>query len=136
MSLFKFGELEAEVDFTDADFMERLDQAKAAVTEQLKSVPKTGKTADILRAQCECFFSFFDTLFGSEAHEAMFPRTSFSMCIDALERLTALENQDADKLNRKYAQYVPNKPQNQEQRRAQEKQNKSRQKKYYQRNGN
>ena len=28
MSLFKYGNLEAEIDFTDADFLDRIDEAK------------------------------------------------------------------------------------------------------------
>ena len=53
MSLFKFGNLEAEIDFTDVLFLENLEDAKQAMKEEVARVPKTGKTADIIRAQCQ-----------------------------------------------------------------------------------
>lgn len=31
MSLWKFGDFEADVDFTDADFLDAIDEAKAAM---------------------------------------------------------------------------------------------------------
>ena len=63
MSLFKYGNLEAEIDFTDADFLDRIDEAKQNLEEDMKGIPKTGKAADIVRAQCQCFFNFFDIYF-------------------------------------------------------------------------
>ena len=62
MSLWKFGDFEAEVDFTDADFLDVLEEAKAEMFEAGKKVPITGKQSDIIRAQCACFYVFFDTL--------------------------------------------------------------------------
>lgn len=72
MSLFKFGDLEAEIDFTDVLFLENLEDAKQAMKEEAARVPKTGKTADIIRAQCQCYFNFFDRIIGEGAHEEMF----------------------------------------------------------------
>ena len=54
MSLFKYGNLEVEIDFTDVDFLENLDEAKKLMVDEAAQVPKTGKTADIIRAQCQC----------------------------------------------------------------------------------
>ncbi len=62
MSLFKFGDLEAEIDFTDVLFLENLEDAKQAMKEEAARVPKTGKTADIIRAQCQCYFNFLTEL--------------------------------------------------------------------------
>ena len=79
MSLFKYGNLEAEIDFTDADFLDRIDEAKQNLEEDMKGIPKTGKAADIVRAQCQCFFNFFDYILvvcnGSEYvdHHIVFP---------------------------------------------------------------
>ena len=64
MSLFKFGDFEAEVDFTDADFLTDLEYAQEKLSEDVAKVPKTGKTAELFRAQCQCYFNFFDYLFG------------------------------------------------------------------------
>ena len=67
MSLWKFGDFEADVDFTDADFLDAIDEAKAAMHEAEQNVPVVGKNSDIIRAQCACFYVFFDTLFGEGA---------------------------------------------------------------------
>ena len=79
MSLFKYGNLEVEIDFTDVDFLENLDEAKKLMVDEAAQVPKTGKTADIIRAQCQCYFNFFDRVIGEGAHEEMFQgRTSLN----------------------------------------------------------
>ena len=98
MSLFKFGDLEAEIDFTDADFLEDLEEVKRLMREEAKQVPKTGKTADIIRAQCQCYFNFFDRAIGEGAHEVMFGgKTSLNSCLDAADALLAFENSEADR---------------------------------------
>ena len=92
MSLFKFGDFEAEVDFTDADFLTDLEYAQEKLSEDVAKVPKTGKTAELFRAQCQCYFNFFDYLFGEGTHEAMFQgRTSYALCIEAGEKLSECE---------------------------------------------
>ena len=58
MSLFKFGDFETEVDFTDADFLTDLEYAQEKLSEDAAKVPKTGKTAELFRAQCQCYFNF------------------------------------------------------------------------------
>ena len=55
MSLFKYGDLEREIDFTDVEFLENLDEAKKLIKKEAAQVPKVGKTADIIRAQCQCY---------------------------------------------------------------------------------
>ena len=54
MSLFTFGDLEVEIDFTDVDFLENLEEAKRLMQEEAKQVPKTGKTAEKGRTKL-CF---------------------------------------------------------------------------------
>ena len=39
MSLWKFGDFEAEVDFTDADFLDAIEDAKAVMHEAEQNVP-------------------------------------------------------------------------------------------------
>ena len=45
MSLWKFGDFEADVDFTDADFLDAIDKAKAAMHEAEQNVPVVGKNS-------------------------------------------------------------------------------------------
>ena len=81
MSLWKFGDFEAEVDFTDADFLDVLEEAKAEMFEAGKKVPITGKQSDIIRAQCACFYVFFDTLLAREPGSVSFAERTASSCV-------------------------------------------------------
>lgn len=108
MSLWKFGDFEAEVDFTDADFLDVLDEAKAAMFDADKKVPVTGKQSDIIRAQCACFYVFFDTLFGDGAGERIFcGKNSIKLCNEAAESILAFEAAEKKELNDKYGKYAP-----------------------------
>lgn len=126
MSLFKFGDLEREIDFTDVEFLENLDEAKALIKEEAAQVPKVGKTADIIRAQCQCYFNFFDRVIGEGAHEEMFGRkVSLNACLDATDALLAFENKEADKLNQKYSNYTVQQHGNRQQKRKYDKNNRN-----------
>lgn len=123
MSLFKFGDLETEIDFTDVDFLENLDEAKKRLQEEARDVPKTGKTADIIRAQCQCYFNFFDSVIEEKAHEKMFQgKTSLRLCLDAVDDLLAYEQSEAKSLNAKYEKYNVQQHGNRQQRRNYNKQ--------------
>ena len=58
MSLFKYGNLEVEIDFTDVDFLENLDEAKKLMVDEAAQVPKTGKTADIFARSVSVILTF------------------------------------------------------------------------------
>ena len=123
MGIFKFGDLEAEIDFTDADFLENLEEAKELLQEEAKMTPVTGKTADIIRAQCRCYFNFFDRVIGEGTHEAMFRgKTSLNLCIEAVEALKQFENADTERINEKYSEYTVQQHGNRQQRRNYNKQ--------------
>lgn len=145
MSLWKFGNFETEIDFTDADFLDRLDEAKRNMNLQLNKAPKTGKASDIVRAQCACFYAFFDTLFGRGAGDKIFEgKNSLERCFEAAEALNRFEQESVERFEQfgKYqVQNHGNRQQsygnwqqssgNQQQRRQYEKQNGKKQNKYY-----
>lgn len=123
MSLFKFGGLEAEIDFTDVDFLENLEEAKRLMQEEAEQVPKTGSASDIVRAQCWCYFKFFDRVIGNGAHDAMFQgKTSLNLCLDAIGALLAFDHAEAEKLDGRYSEYTVQKHANRQDRRNYEKQ--------------
>lgn len=125
MSLWKFGGFEAEVDFTDADFLDRLFYAKKELQKEMGKVPKTGKISDAVRAQCACYYSFFDALFGDGAGEAMFEgKNSMSLCIEASEALAAIEDKQLNDYTQKASKYQVQQHGNRQQRRAQQKNSK------------
>lgn len=118
MSLWKFGNFEAEVDFTDADFLDNLEEAKTAMDNKLKFVPKTGKRSDIVRAQCECFYTFFDVLFGEGAGEEVFGgKNSLELCAKAAESITSFEKVENSRIESSYSKYAVQNHGNRQQRR-------------------
>ncbi len=134
MSLFKYGDLEREIDFTDVDFLENLAKAQDLLQEEVAQVPKVGKTADIIRAQCQCYFNFIDRVIGKGAHEEMFQgKTSLSKCFDAIDALREFENDTANALSGKYEEYTVQQHGNRQQRR---KYDKSRNKNHNKNRGN
>lgn len=126
MSIWKFGNFEKEIDFTDADFLDALDAAKASMAEELKKVPKVGKNSDIIRAQVQCYRTFFDTLFGKGAGEAVFEgKTSLEVCLRAASSLVAFEDNESQRIDSQYSKYYVQNHGNREQRRRYNKNHKS-----------
>lgn len=118
MSLWKFGNFEKEIDFTDADFLDALVAAKASMAEELRKVPKVGKNSDIIRAQVQCYRTFFDTLFGAGAGEAVFEgKTSLEVCLRAASSLVAFEDRESQRIDSQYRKYYVQNHGNREQRR-------------------
>lgn len=109
MSLWKFGDFETDVDFTDADFLDAIEEAKAVMSEAQNNIPVVGRSSDIVRAQCACYYAFFDTLFGEGAGDRIFcGRNSIKLCNEAAESLLAIEAAESKELESKYAKYTPN----------------------------
>ena len=115
-------------------------EEKIGMKEEAARVPKTGKTADIIRAQCQCYFNFFDRIIGEGAHEEMFQgKISLNACLDAADELLKFENDEATKLNGRYSEYTIQQHGNRQQRRNYNKQHGKKQNKgnvTYYRNGN
>lgn len=124
MSQWKFGKFETEIDFTDIDFLDRIDEGKQLMQEAEQNVLKVGKNSDIIRSQCEVFYAFFDHVFGRDAREAMFEgKTSLMLCVKASESLSAFEKQEANRIDSMYGKYEVQNHGNRQQRRAYNKQN-------------
>ncbi|MFR3392022.1 MAG: DUF6673 family protein [[Clostridium] scindens] len=97
MSLWKFGTFEQEIDFTDADFMDALEEAQEQLVIQSKETPKVGKKSDIIRAQVDCFAQFFDHIFGPETSEKMYEgRVSLNWRSSRQNHFPGLESRKAD----------------------------------------
>ena len=125
MSLFRFGNLERELDFTDADFLDRLDYAYEEIQEDVKALPKEGKNSDLVRAQNACYDTFFDNILGEGASREMFDTNSLSRRIDAAEALAEFRQAEDDQFSSRISDYQVNKPKNRQQRRYDQKHGKS-----------
>lgn len=117
MSRWKFGKFEAEVDFTDADFMDALEEAQEQLVIQSKETPKVGKKSDIIRAQVDCFAQFFDHIFGPGTSEKMYEgRVSLELAIQSAESFSRFGEQEGRRMDDSYSKYYVNR--NRQQRRS------------------
>lgn len=124
MSLWKFNDFEAEVDFADADFIETLEEAQAQLEKDVLAVPTVGKVSDILRAQVDCYAKFFDSLFGNGASNIIAEgRCSVALYIEATNSLFEFYNSENVRYTNIGNKYIPRSGGNRQQRRCNERQN-------------
>lgn len=121
MSLFKYGNFETEVDFTNADFLDVLDEAYVKIQNEAKNLPVVGKTSDLVRAQNACYDRFLDRIFGEGASEKMFNTSSLARRIDAVELLAVMREKEDEAFSKRLDGYQVNKPINRGQRRGNQK---------------
>lgn len=116
MSLFEYGKLSVDLDFTDVDFFEKLETANEKLKEDCAKVPPTGKTSERLLAMVNAYDSFFRFMLGKEAVDKMFQgKKSGMQRIDALNKFVALEKQQGAEATNMMPKFKPNK--NRQQRR-------------------
>ena len=85
----KINGKEFEVDFTDADFLERLEKGKEEIEEKIKELNKDKNNvtpAEGIRQECKIIKIFVDYVFGDGSSEKAFGnKNSLKEHIEALE---------------------------------------------------
>ena len=72
MSLYKVMGVDVEMDFLDADFMERFENAYEKMESTVENVSPTAKTSELIRSKCKAMKTFMIDVFGEEKHKEMF----------------------------------------------------------------
>lgn len=72
MSLWKWNDVELEVDMDDVDFQEKYENAFKSVGEKEKELQKIGNLSAISRQYCQMFYQLFDDIFGPGTGEKLF----------------------------------------------------------------
>lgn len=122
MSLWKYNDFEYDLDFTDADFMERYERNYKMLLEDRANIKKTGTQSEIIRSECKAYFKFFDNLFGHGTHEKMFGnKMSVILCLDAVEGMVKAYNDQESKILNMQKYIVRPQHQNRQQRRSYQK---------------
>lgn len=109
MSLFTFGKLEVEVDFTDADFIDRVERANNGLAEGAAQIPKSGKQQDRIRKTNAIYDRFFDDILGKGASAKMFSTASMLERVKAFGALKDLQNEQTLEITNIASKYIPNK---------------------------
>ena len=112
MSLWKWNDVEYDVDLEDVEFTEKYEDAfnKMGVTE--KKLQKTGKLSDITRAYCLMFYELFDNIFGDGAAKSLMgDRLNCRICEECYDSFISFCNKQASEMNKKrskmYSKYKP-----------------------------
>lgn len=72
MSLWKWNNVELEIDLDDADFIERYENAFNKVGETEKELQKVGLYSGIIRDYCKMFYQLFDDIFEPGTGDKLF----------------------------------------------------------------
>lgn len=101
--------VELYVDFTDADFIEKVDKAKDKVIEECNKVNlKELSTAEGIRQECKIIKDFFDFVFGDETSEKLFKgKNSLDLCIKAFEDLINEKEKSINDFHTRISKYSP-----------------------------
>lgn len=106
MSQWSFNNFSTDIDFTDAVFMGKFEEAYETMYSKANKTPKVGKVSEIIKAQCEVFDDFFNEVFGSGTSDKMFGgKMSMELRVQAansLYEMRAKEQQRYDQLSNKY----------------------------------
>ena len=92
-----------DVDFTDADFIEKIELGYDDVVKKTEEMKKTRENTQItnaegIRQECKIIKDFFDYVLGDGTSEKLFGnKNSLNKCMNAIEDITkAKENQLTD----------------------------------------
>lgn len=115
-----FGE-EFELDFLDADEMERVEAAIERVESRNKIEAYDGMTqSQVIRSQCGIIFDFFDEVFGEGAHDRIFKgKCNLVMALNSFEEFIKAKDSSVSEVKAISDKYNPNRAQ----RRAEQRQN-------------
>ena len=105
------NEVELDVDFTDADFIEKLDQAYKEVNKETNKLQENKDNltpAEGIRQECKIVKDFFDYVFGDGTSKKIFgEKNSLKMCIEAFEDILEERQKQMKTFNEKISLYSP-----------------------------
>lgn len=72
MSLWKWNDVELEIDMEDVDFLEKYEKAFSALELKEHELQKIGTRSSIVREYCNMFYQLFDDIFGAGTADKLF----------------------------------------------------------------
>ena len=104
MSLWKYNDVELEVDMEDVEFQEKYEDAftKMAASEEI--LQKTGAMSGFTRGYCQMFHDLFDDIFGEgTARKLMGEKLHAGRCEECYDSFISFCREQVDELNKKRA---------------------------------
>lgn len=105
----KINNVEYDIDFTDADFIERMDEGIKKVQEKVKTFKNEDlSVAEGIRQECKIIKDFFDYVLGEGASKEIFgEKNSLNLCIKAFEDIVEAKEQQLKSFKEKINKYSP-----------------------------
>jgi len=98
-----------DIDFTDADFLEKLETASKKVYEETDKVKKNNYTlAEGIRQECKIIKDFFDYVFGEGKSEELFKgKDSLHLCVEAFMDVIKKKEEQVKSIKELASKYSP-----------------------------
>ncbi len=119
--------LSLELNLSDADVVERYENAFEKMHAAAKEIPKDGKKSEIIRAECNVFYNFFALVFDAETADKIFKDTptstpAYIAVYDSFLNFAVLQGKaNTDYLASVLTKYTPNRQQRRTQQRRSKK---------------
>ena len=105
----KINGVELNIDFTDADILERIEKGSKEVynkAEELKSL--TVSPAEGIRQECKILKDFLDYVIGEGTSEKLFGnRNSLEQCLSAYEDIVKARDEQINEFEARVSKYSP-----------------------------
>ncbi|MBS4980054.1 MAG: hypothetical protein KHZ72_01595 [Lachnospiraceae bacterium] len=102
MSVWKWKDVELEVDMEDVEFQEKYETAFKRLEVTEKELQNIGKLSEITRKYCEMFWDLFDDIFGKgTAHKLFAGRKHSGLCEECYESFISFCADQVKEINRK-----------------------------------
>lgn len=72
MSLWKWNDVELEIDMEDYDFLQKYEKAFDAMGIKEEKLKKIGAQSEIMEEYCDMFYQLFDDIFGPGTGDKLF----------------------------------------------------------------
>lgn len=105
------NDVKLDVDFTDADFIEKVEKGRIKSDEEIKELAKIKNDlspAEGIRRECKIVKDFIDYVFGDGTSEKIFGnKNSLKMCVEIFEDIFKERDKQLNNINQKISLYSP-----------------------------
>lgn len=112
MSLWKWNDVELEIDMEDVDFQKKYETAFDEMAEAEKKLQHAGSISGFSSAYCDMYFNLFDGIFGEGTSNKLFKGKrnigKVEECYDSFIQICAKDVTEINKRrNKRIAKYKP-----------------------------
>lgn len=100
MGQWKVNDLEFEVQFDDAEFQEKYEQAFEVLDKKEKELQKEGRLSAITKGYCKMFYELFDDIFGEGSGTKIFGgKINTTLCEEVYDSFISFCSDEVKRIN-------------------------------------